>query len=183
VTRARAALLCALLAASACSKDSNGNKPQVVRMMGNQRSVPPPSPDSTDTPEGPTDPPPAPTHVEITSQHQAPAMHLTQVIRLEAGVEKVDPDVAVLDAARASGAGCFTGITDGSAFRSAVIKVTVLPTGSVSKSEVSSPNTTEADILSCLESVGEGLRFSEKPDRPAVDLRTYAISVSVTRTH
>jgi hypothetical protein len=104
----------------------------------------------------------------------------TVTLKPDSAPPKVDPDLAILGAARSMGAACFTSIRDGSPTRSATIHVTVLPTGTVSRSEVSSNSTTEAWVLSCLESVGKNLHFA---DRPAGDLRTYDVDVTVVRNH
>jgi hypothetical protein len=128
-----------------------------------------------------TDPPPPVKHLEIRTEEAGPPLMYTVTIRPDAApAPKENPDLAVVAAGRASAAGCFTGISDGSNSRSASIRVTVLPSGTVNRSEVSSGNTTEPGILSCLEGVGDGLHFS---DRPAADIRTYSIDVTVTRAH
>jgi len=81
----------------------------------------------------------------------------------------VDPDAAPLEDGRSQGARCFGAGAKGSR-RTAQIKAYVMPSGSVSRAEVSAPGATEAE-LSCLRRVATGLRFAAK------DVRTVEIDI------
>jgi hypothetical protein len=188
---ARASLLCtaaallALAAGASCSRDDPaGDKPRTTVMVGGGRTAPPPPPapvvqaSPAATEQLVDDRKPAP-HVMISSSDAGPLTY-TVTTRRDAAPPPVDPDLAVIASGRASAAACFTGIRDGSPSRSASIHVTVLPSGTVNHSEVSSANTAEPWVVSCLESVGNGLHFA---DKPASDIRTFSIDVTVTRTH
>jgi len=179
-TRAAVALLAllALLApvlltcVAGCSKD-DADQPHRVKSLGG-RPIPVPPPVVTDeTPEAPG------THAEIVRIDAAPIYYTVKSSR-DVAAPPVDPDLAVIASGRLAAARCFTGITDGSLSRSASIHVTVLPSGTVNRSEVSSDSTTEPWILTCLEDVGSGLHFA---DKPAADIRGYSIGVTVTLTH
>jgi hypothetical protein len=181
-TRALVALVASSLLCPAlgCSKESDAPKTKTMTMGTRTLPAPVPTPTAGADPnaeglvvEG------APSHATIGPSDAGP-LYYTVKIRRDAAVEKEDPDLAIMAAGRAAGARCFTGITDGSQSRSATIQVTVLPSGTVNRSEVSSGSTKEAWILSCLENVGSGLHFS---DKPTGDIRTYSIGVSVTLTH
>lgn len=160
-------LACAL----GCSK-ADADKPR-VRSLGGRAAPAPPPLSADETSETPS------THAEIVRVDAAPFTYTVKSAP-DVAAPPVDPDLAVIAAARATAARCFTGITDGSLSRTASIQVTVLPSGSVNRSEVSSGSTTEPWILTCLEDVGSGLRFA---DKPAADIRTYSIGVTVTLTH
>jgi hypothetical protein len=182
--RARALLLAlaslTVLSSSACSKDADESKAPKVRTLG-ARAVPVPPPPATAPPreDDTTEAPPPAEHVVIGPSDAGP-LYYTVKLHPDASTPAVDPDLAVIASARTAGAACFTGITDGSRSRSATIQVTVLPSGSVNRSEVSSGSTREAWVLSCLEGVGNGLHFA---DKPAADIRTYFIGVTVTLDH
>ena len=81
----------------------------------------------------------------------------------------VDPDAAPLEDGRSQGARCFGAGTKGSR-RTAQIKAYVMPSGSVSRAEVSAAGASEAE-LSCLRRVATGLRFAAK------DVRTVDIDI------
>jgi hypothetical protein len=145
-----------------------------VKSLGG-RPIPVPPPVVTDeTPEAPG------THAEIVRIDAAPIYYTVKTSSPDVAAPPVDPDLAVIASGRVAAARCFTGITDGSLSRSASIHVTVLPSGTVNRSEVSSGSTTEPWILTCLEDVGSGLRFA---DKPAADIRGYSIGVTVSLTH
>jgi hypothetical protein len=172
-------LACGLLAG--CSKDDPANAAPKVRSLG-PRTPPPERPTGAadNAANAPTDRPPSPDeHVTITTTEQ-PIVTYTVKIRVDGGAAKADPDQQVIDAARASMGSCFTNITNGNTNRFASIHVVVVPSGSVNRTEVSAPGTTEPWILSCLEGVGDGLRFSDKPN---ADIRNFTISVSASRAH
>jgi hypothetical protein len=106
---------------------------------------------------------------------------VTEVV--EAAAPPVDPNLAVLQAARASAGGCFAGLSGGPEVRSAVIRVTVVPGGTVSRTEVFPA---DPDVVDCLRRVGDGLHFSaldEKKISPGGGVRSFSINVSVARPH
>lgn len=81
----------------------------------------------------------------------------------------VDPDLAPIEEGRSAGARCFGAGKKGSR-RTAQVKAYVMPSGSVSRAEVSAPGASEAEI-SCLKRVASGLRFAAK------DVRTVDIDI------
>ncbi len=179
-------LVAATMLALGCSNEEAATKKAEPRTLGARPplhpGIPQPAPAApadTDDTEGT---PPAPTaapHVMIGYSDAGPLTTMV-TIRRDGGAAKSDPDMDVIVSGRSAAAACFTGIKDGSASRSAHIHVIVLPTGSVSRTEVSAGGTTEPWILSCLEGVGDGLHFSEKP---RADIRNFSIDVTVTRAH
>ncbi len=182
---AAVAVLPACLLLASCSRDDAPGGAQKVIILGGRpgpraptasdAATPPSEPPSS---EGDPAPPRAPTHVAFATVDAAP---FTYGVKVKADAQPAeDPDLAVVVAGRASASGCFTGITDGSTVRSASIHVTVIPSGSVTRVEVSAPSTSEPWILSCLEGVGNGLRFA---DKPKADIRSFAIDVTVGRAH
>jgi len=168
------AVTCALLLV-ACSNNDEARKkgpPGVLGARPPRPVAPPPNPD---------DPEPAPvlptTHADI----RPPDAAVTYTVGSKVTVEtKEDPDMAVIRDARKAAGDCFTGISDGTSVRNATIHVVVLPSGTVNRSEVNAPGTSESWILSCLDGVGSGLHFS---DKPKADIRNYTISVTATRAH
>jgi hypothetical protein len=174
-------------ALSGCSKgDSAASSGPKVHDMGGGRSRPTAVAATTD-PAANTNPDEShprsadpPGHVDIATMDAAPQYYTVTTKREGGAAQQVDPDLAIIAAAKASAASCFTGISDGSNSRSATIQVTVVPSGSVTRSDVSSPNTAEPGILSCLQSVADGLHFADKPN---ADIRAYSINVVVTRSH
>jgi hypothetical protein len=120
------------------------------------------------------------THADIRPGDAAVTYTVGSKVTVET---KEDPDMVVIREARKAAGDCFTGISDGSSVRMASIHVIVLPSGTVSRTEVNAPTTSEAWILSCLEGVGSGLHFSDKADKPGAELRNYTVSVIATRAH
>jgi len=170
--------------AAACSKPSaDPNKPLPVRSLGGRiepRPVTAPQP----APTAASDEDPQPRaevqpHAIIGNNADAAPLTYEVKTRVDSG-PKEDPDLAVVETGRRAASSCFTGISDGSESRTASILVHVLPSGSVSRSEVSAETTQEPWVLSCLENVGPGLHFADKPN---ADIRTFSISVSVSRSH
>jgi hypothetical protein len=105
---------------------------------------------------------------------------------LEGSVVKVDPDQDVVKAARIAGAGCFYGLQGGPEVRSAFIRVFVVPSGSVSRTEVGGAS--EPAVLDCLRRVGDNLHFSAQDesrnkDSQTESIRSFSIDVSVARAH
>jgi len=165
----------------ACSK-SNETTPATqridLRMLPGGPAATGPDPAQAATPTN------APGHDNI--DYGAPLTY-TFNVAVEAGAPpRIDPDVVVVQTARASAAQCFAGLT-GPDVRSAVIQVTVVPTGSVSRTEVSS----DPDVADCLRRVGDGLHFSSKDekrgaggtDNGGAGIRSFSIDVSVTHNH
>jgi hypothetical protein len=185
LVRAGVLALCGVLPACSKSSDSAQRSPSSARVLPGAAPMQPEDPAGF----APGDLPRAPGHDPIVWDGAPLAYTVTQT--LEAAAPTVDPDLAVVEAARASASECFGGLTSGPDVRSAVINVTVVPSGSVSRSEVSS----DPDVADCLRRVGEGLHFSEKDDRPGpagsrgggdnggAGIRSFSIAVSVTRNH
>jgi len=164
-----------------CSKDDGAPSVRKTRTLGVQagHAAASPAPAApSEAVERPTEP--APNEHVVIEAPDSSTISFTVKVKVDGAARKEDPDLAVVAAGRAAGAACFTNITDGSPSRSATIHLTVLPSGTVNRSEVTSAGTTEAWILTCLEGVGNGLHFS---DRPAADIRTYSIDVTVTLAH
>ncbi len=91
---------------------------------------------------------------------------------------KANPDDAVLEKTRVACGRCFSSLPAqaGAADRSAHVSLTVVPTGTVSRAEVSSGDTTEAFVLDCVQQAAESAVFSDNGNGP---LRSYAIDVRV----
>jgi hypothetical protein len=178
--RGRVAIASALCAALvACSKSNEPTPTGSLRMMPGAPAPPPPEDTATAAPK-----PFVPTHDPI--EYDGAPLTYIATVTLEGSAAKVDPDLAIVEAARASASSCFAGL-GGPDVRSAVIRVTVVPGGSVSRTEVSS----DPDVADCLRRVGDGLHFSaqdEKPGKGGTDnggagIRSFSIDVSVTRNH
>jgi hypothetical protein len=105
---------------------------------------------------------------------------VTQTLEASAA-PRPDPDQGVVEQARVTAAGCFTGLAEGPEVRSASLQVTVVPTGTVSRTEVSA----DPDVTDCLRRVGDGLHFSDRStgDSLGGGLRSFSIDVSVRRGH
>lgn len=178
-TGATALLAITLSGVASCDAPKSEATKNGPRILGHGRSLP------SATPE------PAGDGIQTTNEVLPPAAHsafetmaagpvyYTRKVGLDAATKPVDPDLAVVEAGKSAAAACFTGITDSSVSRSAVIHLTVLPSGTVNRSEVST-SSPEPWITTCLEGVGNGLHFS---DKPAADIRAYSIDVTVRRTH
>jgi hypothetical protein len=92
---------------------------------------------------------------------------------------KVNPDDSILDHARVTAGSCFATLSadpDQPPQRSAHLVFYVVPTGTVSRVEVSSSDTTDETVLSCLKERAQATIFSDNGGGP---LRTYAIDVRV----
>jgi len=130
---------------------------------------------------------PAPTATATSPPHDpidfdgAPLSY-TVVERREAAVPVVDPDQAIVQAARVSASACFTGLTGGPDVRSAILEVYVVPSGQVSRTSVSS-ETTAREVIDCLIRVGNGLHFSSKENSQSEGIRSFSIDVTVARPH
>jgi hypothetical protein len=109
-------------------------------------------------------------------------MMVNRTITVEAGTrgsEAPNPDDAVLERARVTAGGCFASLAAGPGYgpseRSAHIVFTVVPSGTVSTTEVSS-DTSDEGVLGCLRQQALSTAFSDNGGGP---LRTYAIDVRV----
>ena len=126
------------------------------------RTVWPPLPEDTPAPApvAPA-PPPAPTEAS-----PAPP--------------KVNPDDAVLERTRVAAGACFASLPAGPGFgpptRSAHITVNVVPSGTISRADVTSDDTDTTSVLGCIQQTAERAVFSDNGGGP---LRTYAIEVRV----
>jgi hypothetical protein len=93
---------------------------------------------------------------------------------------KVNPDDAVLERTRVASGGCFASLPAGPGFgpptRSAHVSLVVVPTGTVTRAEVTSDDTDDPRVLNCIQRTGEAAVFSDNSGGP---LRTYAIEVRV----
>jgi hypothetical protein len=91
---------------------------------------------------------------------------------------KTNQDDAVVESTRVACGRCFSSLPAqaGAADRSAHLSLTVVPTGTVSRAEVTSGDTTEAFVLDCLQRAAESAVFSDNGNGP---LRSYAIDVRV----
>jgi hypothetical protein len=113
--------------------------------------------------------------------------------KIDAASLRPDPNLAVLAAAREEGASCFSGLQGGPDVRYAVIQVVVVPSGSVTRTEVSGAS--EPEVIDCLRRVGAGLHFSSqegaggstggttKGDNGTEGIRSFSIDIHVSRAH
>lgn len=190
----RCALVLLLLASAACSKSEPppGSKPDLKIETTYEKvaseldaSMPPAVPPAaiTAAPEN------ASSHVVVDRQmyEEAGALAPRVITRTFETKNAVDPDKLVIDDAHMRAAKCFDGFIFDRRARTAVIDVTVIPTGTVTRAEVRSSDTREPQVLACLKSLGEGLKFSDRtgPDSGTNGggLRTYAIDVAVVPAH
>jgi hypothetical protein len=90
-----------------------------------------------------------------------------------------DPDAATRERTRVAAGGCFSALHAGPGMGppelTARIDVTIVPTGTVSRAEVSTA-VTDPGVLACLRQTGQDAVFSDNNGGP---LRTYAIDVRV----
>jgi len=179
--RARVILVSAACSALlACSKsDEQAPKPINLRMLPGAPATIALDPAQAGTPTNA----PGRDYVE----YDGAPLTVMVTVTVEAGPPKIDPDVAVVQAARVSAGECFSGLTGGPDVRSAVIRVTVVSSGTVSRTEVSS----DPDVADCLRRVGDGLHFSSQDekrgaggtDNGGAGIRSFSIDVSVTHNH
>jgi hypothetical protein len=172
------ALASALLAA--CSREDE--KPKVVDLTPGFARVAPV------VAEGGASAPPAPKKDlpwpgDVDSAAPPPLQYtITKTIITDSGMRpaKVNPDDAILERARVAAGGCYASLPAaaryGSAERSTHIVFTVIPSGSVSTVNVSSADTTDEGVLSCIRQQALSTAFSDNTGGP---LRTYAIDVRV----
>jgi hypothetical protein len=172
--------------AVACSKSSHD-----LSVGSRSTRVMPGSIPAAEAPQGTTDtpltPPSAPTLYDPLDYDGAPLSYtVTEIV--ETSVVHVDPDQRVLEEARIAGAGCFTDVQGGPDVRSAFIRVTVVPSGTVSRAEVGGAS--EPELLDCLRRVGDGLHFSEsqrndsqRDDSGSESIRSFSIDITLARAH
>jgi hypothetical protein len=180
-------LCLALLAAlAACSKSSGD--PQPLNLSKNGTRVVPGAPAvRPQAAESPTQDPFA-EDAGVFDPGTPGQPLVTQVTeRIDATAFRVDPDDAVVQAARASGGSCYAGLQEGPEVRGATLSVTVVPGGSVSRTEVFGES--DPGVVDCLRRVGDGLHFSSKDDAPsakenaAASIRSFSIDIRVARAH
>jgi hypothetical protein len=105
---------------------------------------------------------------------------VTKTVTTEAGAAPAkppNPDDAVLERVRLAAGGCFQTLPGYVPQRSAHVVLTVISTGTVSRADVSSPDTDDATVIDCIRSQALSTTFSDNANGP---LRTYAIDVRVT---
>jgi len=176
-------LACAL--AFGCSKDEDKDRPVKIielptRYTHEATPIPPP-PDaaSTAAPERPLPWPRAPEPAQAVAASASAPAPPAAAIADAAPAKPVDPDEAIRESLRVGAGGCFAGLPAGGANppeRSAHITVMVIPTGTVSRADVSSDDTTDPGVLSCLRQRAQSTAFSDNHGGP---LRTYEIDVRV----
>ena len=174
-----AAFGCAFaIALPACSRDEEAPKQQIDLTPGYARGRALPE----------SGPPPVKAHVDepwpgdrdaSTPDPGAYQVMVTRTIVREAGPVPipVNPDDAILERARGAAGSCFASLSAAAGSppeRSAHIVFTVIPTGTVSNADVSSPDTTDDRVLRCLREEAISTTFSDNNGGP---LRTYAIDV------
>lgn len=107
-------------------------------------------------------------------------INLTRTVVREAGPAPANPDDAILERTRVAAGACYAALPDqaryGAPERSAHIVLTVIPTGTVSRAEVTSGDTTDEGVLDCMRRQALATSFSDTAGGP---LRTYAIDVRV----
>jgi len=168
----------AFLAAAACSKSDRPKQALSTgaRMMPGA-GLPSPAPDPADPePTAPT----TPQHDPI--EYDGAPLSYIVTESTEASVLVIDPDRAVVQAARVSASGCLIGLQGGPDVLSAVLMVSAVPGGQVSRTEVSS-DIASREAIDCLVRVGNGLHFSSKEDSKTEGIRSFSIDVTVARTH
>jgi hypothetical protein len=170
-------LLLAAALSAACSKDDEAKPVHTFNLA--PRSAPQVGPgvstegrdagilSFSDLPEAP-DAASAPTPPPVAAPTTAPA----------AAAPKANPDDPILERTRAACGQCFASLPAraGAPDRTAHVTVTVIPTGTVTRADVSSPDTTEPSVLDCIQSTAQSATFSDNGGGP---LRTYAIDVRV----
>jgi hypothetical protein len=112
----------------------------------------------------------------------APLSYIVTETIEAAAAPVVDPDQAIVQAARVSASACFAGVQGGPDVQSAILEVTVVPSGQVSRSTVHAVSSVP-EVLDCLTRVGNGLHFSSKEDSKSEGIRSFSIDVTVARPH
>jgi hypothetical protein len=121
-------------------------------------------------------------HHEALDLDGAPLSYTVTVTTEAAAAPVVDPDQAIIQLARVSASACFAGLQAGPDVQSAVVEVTVVPSGRVSRTRVSA-QTPVREVLDCLTRVGDGLYFSSREDSQGEGIRSFSIDVTVARPH
>jgi hypothetical protein len=126
-------------------------------------------------------PPPFGAPPQPAASVTAPAVAAPAAVATAPAAPKVNPDDAILERTRVACGGCFASLPAGAGFgpptRSAHISVVVVPTGSVSRADVSSNDTNDPNVLDCIQRTAQAAVFSDNNGGP---LRTYAIEVRVS---
>jgi hypothetical protein len=174
-------------AALGCSKSSGESS--AITTNGTRIVLgvdPTPGPSAGTSPTGPKTTRPDPVEYD-----GAPLVY-TSTETVDSSVTHVDPNVSIIQGAQAAGANCFAGLQGGAEERSASIQVTVVPSGSVSRTEVSGAS--EPEVADCLRRVGGSLHFnpndgSQAPaggpmeDNQRGSIRSFSIDIRVARGH
>jgi hypothetical protein len=173
---------------AACSRSEGprevvSTSPRIIPGVGASQPVPTASPDPD-----PTAPAPGVAQHDPIVFDGAPLSYIVMEKLEAAAAPVVDPDQAIVQAARVSASACFAGLQGGPDVQSAILEVTVVPSGQVSRSTVHA-STSAADVLDCLTRVGNGLHFSSKEenspkqDSKSEGIRSFSIDVTVARPH
>jgi hypothetical protein len=171
------------LIAAACSRSEGprqvvSTSPRIVPGLGASPLVP-----TTDS----TDPDPA-ALAPVVPQHDpvvfdgAPLSYIVMEKLDAAAAPVVDPDQAIVQAARVSASACFAGLQGGPDVQSAILEVTVVPSGRVSRATAHASSSVP-EVLDCLTRVGNALQFSSKEDSKSEGIRSFSIDVTVARPH
>jgi hypothetical protein len=110
---------------------------------------------------------------------------VTRTVPVEAGAvgaasapaKPLNPDDGVLERTRLAAGSCFQTLAADIPVRTAHVTMTVIPSGTVSRAEVTSPDTTNDGVLGCVRQQALSAVFSDNGNGP---LRSYAIDVRVT---
>ncbi len=183
--RVAATALVVAMASGACSKPDRPHISTSARILPGGGMPAPPStpPVDPDLSASPTSP-----HRESIEYDGAPLSYIVTET-FEASVTTVDPDDAIVQAARAFASRCLVSVQGGPDVLSAVLEVSVVPSGRVSRTAVTS-QVTAPEVLDCLVRTGNGLRFSSREgsqsdagDSTAEGIRSFSIDVTVARSH
>jgi hypothetical protein len=143
----------------ACSKDATRSEPAPLTV--GPRVVP----GLVSGAAPPTAPPPPSPVVATVDPVELQPDAVTYVVteKRDASETRADPDLATVQAARVAGAGCFGSVQGGPDVRRALLTVTVVPSGTVSRVEVAGES--DPGVVDCLRRVGNGLRFSSQESK------------------
>ncbi len=177
----RTAALVTLTVVAACSKPDAprevvSTSPRILPGLGAPPASAPAEPAPTSVVEV------APRHEPFQFDGAVLPDTITEVSEAAAAAPLVDPDQAIVQAARVSASACFAGLQGGPDVQTAIVEVTVVPTGWVSRSAVSAP-ALGREVVDCLTRVGNGLHFSSKDDSHSEGIRSFSIDVTVARHH
>jgi hypothetical protein len=181
------ALGCALLQGTqaACSREDDQPKATADIRPGFARQAPAAAVTSATSAAKPP-PKDEPWPGDVDAAASAPyRMMITRTITVDAGTKAApppaaNPDDAILERARVAAGGCFASLPAGDGFgppeRSAHIVFTIVPSGTVTRADVTSADTPDEAVLGCIRQQATQTVFS---DNGGGRLRTYAIDVRV----